>query len=243
MPLLDHFRPPLDDRRSWQEFHGQWPAMIVLHLADRLPPGYEAGPTVQLGVNFEIDIGAFEQDMPDEERIGPPSSGTGTALEAPPMPSLSVETDLPMQDEFEVRIYDAKRGRRLVAVIEIVSPANKDRPERRRAFTAKCLTLLQQGVCVSIVDLVTIRDFNFYVELLDQIGTTDPTVNTETPALYAVTCQTRRNGKKPRLDTFHFPLALGKPLPKLPIWLTDELQLWLDLEATYRDTCRVLRIA
>lgn len=243
MPLLDHFRPPLDDRRSWQEFHGQWPAMIVQHLADRLPAGYEAGPTVQLGVNFEVDIGAFEQDLRDDERVGTHSGGVGTALEAPPMPSLSVETDLPMQDEFEVRIYDAKRGRRLVAVIEIVSPANKDRPEHRRAFTAKCLTLLRQGVCVSIVDLVTIRDFNFYLELLDQIGTTDPGLPAEAPSLYAVTCRTRTNGKKPVLDTFNYPLALGVPLPKLPIWLTGDQLIWLDLETTYRDTCRVLRIA
>ena len=30
MPLRDHFRPPLADRRSWEGFHGQWPAMIVM---------------------------------------------------------------------------------------------------------------------------------------------------------------------------------------------------------------------
>ena len=29
MPLRDHFRPPLDDIASWEELHGQWPAMIV----------------------------------------------------------------------------------------------------------------------------------------------------------------------------------------------------------------------
>jgi hypothetical protein len=35
-----------------------------------------------------------------------------------------------------------------VAAIEIVSPANKDRPEHRRKFVAKCAALLQQGVSV-----------------------------------------------------------------------------------------------
>src|SRR5438552_138747 len=39
---------------------------------------------------------------------------------------------------YEVLIYDAKRGRHLVAAIEIVSPANKDRPEHRNVFVAKC---------------------------------------------------------------------------------------------------------
>src|SRR5438105_15541063 len=47
-------------------------------------------------------------------------------------------TDLPAQDTFEVRVYDEQRGARLVAAIELVSPANKDRPEHRRAFVLKC---------------------------------------------------------------------------------------------------------
>jgi hypothetical protein len=52
-------------------------------------------------------------------------------------------------------VYDQRRGRHLVAAVEIVSPANKDRPENRRAFVTKGAALLQQGVCVSLVDLVT----------------------------------------------------------------------------------------
>ena len=39
-----------------------------------------------------------------------------------------------------------------------------------------------------------------------------------------------------------FSLAVGKPLPTLPLWLSDELNVSLDLEAGYEDTCRILRI-
>ncbi len=53
----------------------------------------------------------------------------------------AVETELPDADEYEVRVYDARRGRRLVAAVEIVSPSNKDRPEHRRVFVAKCAAL------------------------------------------------------------------------------------------------------
>ena len=106
-----------------------------------------------------------------------------------------------------------------MAAVEIVSPANKDRAETRRAFVAKCAALLQQSVCVSIVDLITTRNFNLYADLLALIGDT------------------------PRLETWAYPLALGKPLPKLPIWLTEEQAIDLDLEASYEETCRVLRIA
>ena len=52
------------------------------------------------------------------------------------------------EDEYEVRIYDVERERRLVAAVEIVSPANKDRPEHRRVFVTKCAALLQQRVSV-----------------------------------------------------------------------------------------------
>ena len=52
---------------------------------------------------------------------------------------------------------------------------------------------------------------------------------------------TERSGKRP-LDTWFYPTALGQPLPTLPIWLDVDLGVFLDLEASYEETCRVLRI-
>src|SRR5207248_8908266 len=116
--------------------------------------------------------------------IDVPADGNGgavTAVWAPAQPTLAVETELPDSDEYEVRVYDTKRGRRLVAAVEIVSPANKDRPEHRRLFVAKCAVLLRQRVSVSIVDLVTVRDFNLYADLLDMLGQRDPSLGPEPP--------------------------------------------------------------
>jgi hypothetical protein len=55
------------------------------------------------------------------------SGGVAVVPHAPPQPTLTLETELPDQDEYEVRIYDERHGRRLVAAIELISPANKDR--------------------------------------------------------------------------------------------------------------------
>ena len=118
-------------------------------------------------------------------------SGVALAAWAPPQPTLTLEAELPDQDEYEVRVYDARHGRRLVAAIEIVSPSNKDRPESRRAFVAKVAELLQRDVSVSIVDLVTIRDFNLYADLLELIRGSDPTLGAGPLALYAVTVRGR----------------------------------------------------
>jgi hypothetical protein len=155
---------------------------------------------------------------------------------------LAVATDLPAVDEYEVRVYDTRRGGRLVAAVEIVSPANTDRPEHRRAFVAKCASLLQNRVCVAIVDLVTTRDFNLYNDLLELFGQTDPSLVEGHPSLYAVSCRWARKGDGWLLETWTRPLALGRPLPTLPLWLAEDLAVPLELEQSYEETCRVLRL-
>lgn len=145
--------------------------------------------------------------------------------------------------EYEVRIYDAERGRRLVAAIEIVSPANKDRPEHRNVFVAKCAVLLQKGVAVSIVDLVTVRHFNLYAELLAFIAHSDPTLGAEPPNIYAASCRWVEKGKRTVLEAWSHVLAVGRPLPILPLWLTEDLVVPLDLEPSYEQACHDLWIA
>jgi hypothetical protein len=128
-----------------------------------------AEPRVHLGNYYEIDVSTFEQDEDSVPKLGPAresSSGISTATQALPAPTLTFDADFPEQYAHEVLIFDLERERRLVAAVEIVSPANKDRRESRQLFVAKCFNLLRQDVCVSIIDLVTIRQFNLYSELL-----------------------------------------------------------------------------
>lgn len=245
MPLRDHFRPPLDNVSSWEELHGQWPAMIVLSLASMLPRRYVAVPRIHLGPFVEIDVAAFEKE---EANGGLPEAANGSegsavaTLWAPSRPTLAVATELPSLDEYEVRVYDTKRGRRLVAAVEIVSPANKDRPEHRRAFVAKCAALLQEQVSVTIVDLVTTRTTNLYAELLDLIGQSDPALSSGSSPLYAVACRaTKPNGSWELQAWFHF-MQIGEPLPTVPLWLADNFSIPLNLEEGYEAACKVLRM-
>lgn len=218
--------------------------MIVVALQRRLPRRYVAVPGVHSGRLIEIDISTYEQDdpAPGFPDAGNGNGGVATAVWAPPPPTLAVATDLPEQDEYEVRVYDSNRGQRLVAAIEIVSPANKDRPQHRRAFVAKCAALLQKRVSVTIIDLVTTRNFNLYAELLELIGQSDPALGSEPPTLYAVACRSAQQGDAWLLETWFHTLVLGQPLPTLPLWLADNLSVPLELEACYAETCRVLRI-
>ena len=244
MPLRDHFRPPVSKSSSWEGFHGGWPMVMVQQLRDQLPPRYVAEPRVHLGSYYEIDVSAFEQH---EEReadfgsLGEPDVDTATEPHAPPLPTLTLDAEFPEQYAYEVLVFDHERDRRLVAAIEIVSPANKDRPESRQLFVAKCCNLLRQNVCLSIVDLVTIRQFNLYTELLALLDRSDPAFDPPPPT-YAATCRKRQLGRRTKLDTWSSPLVVGHPLPTLPVWLTETQSVPLELETTYEETCRSLRI-
>ena len=243
MPLRDHFHPPISKRSSWEGFHGGWPMRIVEELAPKLPQGFVAEPRVHLGNYYEIDVSAFEEDA-GSASLDPAATGSGslaTSLEASPAPTLTIDAEFPDQYAYEVLIFDLARERRLVAAIEIVSPANKDRPESRQLFIAKCFNLLRQGVCVSIIDLVTTRQFNLYAELLALLERTDPALNPP-PALYAVTCRKRSGGRRTKLDSWFRPLTIGQPLPSLPVWLSETQTVSLDLEPSYEETCRILRV-
>lgn len=164
------------------------------------------------------------------------------ATYAPPKPSLTLEPQLPNQDVYEVRVYDSRRNRRLVAAIEIVSPSNKDRPETRGTFASKMAALLKHDICVSIVDVVTTSGFNLYADLMNFLESTDPALGHEPPPIYAVTIRTRYEGRRRLIDNWYHPLTMGQPLPTLPVWLKETWAISLDLESSYEETCRTLRI-
>lgn len=240
MPLRDHFHSPVDDYSSWEELHGAWPGIIAIRLNTILPREYRGVPRVHLGSAIEVDVAAFENETP----VGAIGDGikAGTALVwSPAQPTLLLETDVPTPPEYEVRVYDERRGRRLVAVVELVSPRNKDRAESREAFVSKCHALLQEGVCVAIVDPVTERQSNLYAELAERIGADPPAVAAS--SIYAVSCRALSVRRRWRVEAWQHELAIGSALPTLPLWLTESLHVPLELETTYEETCRGLRIA
>lgn len=132
MPLLDHFHPPLLDRRHWEGHHTRWATNMADSLNDRLPSEYFAESRVSYGMRVEVDVGTFtELGLPEP----PNGNGGGTAVQtrlwAPPTPVAVMPGTFP--DEFEVRVFSSSAGPILVAAIELVSPANKDREDTRRA--------------------------------------------------------------------------------------------------------------
>jgi hypothetical protein len=238
VPLRDHFHPPVENIASWEEVHGAWPATIAYRLNATLPPQYRCGVKVHLGTLVEVDVATFERDS-ETEAPDEASNGMRRSWE-PESPTLLLETEELAPAEYEVRVYDSTRAQRLVAVVELVSPANKDRSQSRKAFVDKCHAMLQQGLCVVIVDIVTNYTANLYAELAARLGAKPPSI--ADCVIYAVTCRTRPGCRGVRVETWERELVVGAPLPTLPLHLSESFKVPLELEATYEDTCRGLRI-
>src|SRR5207237_10500161 len=115
-------------------------AMIVAGLSRKLPERYIAEPRVHLGWSIEIDVATFDEDELEAMAAGRGDNGGGvaTVVWAPPRPTLTVATDLPDLDAYEVRVYDDEGARRLVAAREFVSPAYQDPADRRRSCRSPC---------------------------------------------------------------------------------------------------------
>ncbi|HEV3118781.1 MAG TPA: DUF4058 family protein [Gemmataceae bacterium] len=235
MPLRDHFRPPLSVTHPWKGFHSAWANAITSQLNDVLPEGYYAIPEVPLGDQIEIDVATLEEGETSAQSGG----GLATAVWAPPQPTLSVAVDFHRLDVFEVQVH-REGGLEMVAAVELVSPRNKDRQTARRHFAAKCVAYLQAGVSVIVVDVVTGRRQNLYAALLEQLGLApgDPGQD----ELYAVACRPVPPEEPGRLETWITSLAVGSPLPTLPLLLEADLTVPLPLERSYEATFVELRV-
>lgn len=237
MPLLDHFHPPHLLRRHWEGFHGEWASVLVNRLNHKLlPQHYYAEPHIHVGTEIEVDVATFEE----VGNLSATGNGSATAVWAPARPKLHLPIDFSALDTFEVRVFSDEGGSHLKAAIELVSPGNKDRPSNRRAFLIKCISYLQQGVSVIIIDVATSRKGSFHPQLLQELQPGSATVSF--PDLYATSYRTIVAEKTVYLDCWPEPLALGQQLPTLPLWLASDFSVPIDLEQSYIDTCENLRI-
>lgn len=241
MPLLDHFRPPLRGPRRWEGFHHAWAANIAQHLnREVLPAEFFAESEISLGPTLEIDVANVEWADGDAGREAA-GAATGTAVWTPAKPLLTFPVDFARLDVCEVRVYEELGGAQLRAAIDLVSPANKDRPGSRRTFAAKCAGYLKQAVSVVIVDVVTERTANLHADLLDALEVSEAAWESPTQ-LYAVAYRPVPVQKRQRIEAWPEVLTLGGALPIMPLWLRVDLSVPLQLEETYAMTCEGLRI-
>ncbi len=238
MPLLDHFHPPLSTQRHWESFHTTWATAIADSLnQDWLPEGYFAEEQLHPAARVEIDVATFEENR------GTISGGLAVASPqtySPPAATWTIPNV--MIEGIELLVFDSEGGPTLVGAIELVSPGNKDRAEARRAFAVKCASYLHQGVGLVIIDVVTSRSANLHNELM---GLIDQAADCQIPGtveLYACAYRPQRRGERSEIEIWPHTVAVGKPMPELPLSLGANLVVPVNLESTYVNACRRRRL-
>jgi hypothetical protein len=231
VPLLDHFNPPLSRTHPWRAFHGAWAAAMA-RLLNRgvLPPGYYAVPFVDADGPVEIDVAALRDDIPAD----------GSGPWSPEAPAMAVAIDPPATGSARVDVLTNDGDPQLAAAVELVSPRNKDRASARRAFAAKCVGYLERGAGLVVVDPVTTRRGDLHAELLEALGAVE--VSTAAAGPSATAYRSVPAGKGAELQIWPSLLVVGRALPTLPLWISPDLAVPLDLEASHTAACEDIRI-
>ena len=207
MPLRDHFHPPLQNNPNAESITASWATMILQRLnAHVLPVGYRA-----------------EQEVFGGVAVAPQPS-------APPA-TLSGEVSFADAELYEVKVFDETA--RIAAAIELVSRSNKDRSEMRRAFAIKCASYLQAGFSVVFIDIVTYRRADLHSELVHLLDLPDSLHWSSRKGTAALSYRIVGAAESTRLEAWPEELTVGTPLPTIPLWLTPDLSVPLELEATY----------
>ncbi len=124
-----------------------------------------------------------------------------------------------------------RHGRgRVVAIIELMSPGNKDSRNAIRSFVEKAADILNQGIHLVVVDLFppTPRDpQGIHKAIWDEFGD----MPFELPSDKPLTVASYIGGDLP--TAYVEPVGVGDPLPGIPLFLTKYDYVPCPLEVSY----------
>lgn len=221
MPIHDWTRV---EAGIFHDFHGLWIQVIKLALNDGLlPPEYYA-LSEQVAVGVEPDVVAWKDRSVDNS-----TNGSQVCVTEPKTRfSAQLGTRLPRKrNQVAVRhISDDK----VVAVIEIVSPGNKDSKHSLRAFLTKTVDLLAKRIHLLLIDLFppTPRDpHGIHAVIQEELAGTELALPADKPLTLAA-----YEADVPPM-AYVEPVAVGDVLPDMPLFLFPGGHVLVPLEKTY----------
>jgi hypothetical protein len=214
----------------FHEFHQSWCVHIKEKLnREQLPKGYYA--------LVEQRVDGPEPDIIAVETMSIDASASTAALLPPP------KTQLVKRSTSDSLRYSQKANRisvrhalgEVVAIIEVVSPGNKDSRHAYRSFLEESLSILRSGINWVIVDLFPPSDRDplgihhaIWSELTDEVF--------EWPTGKNLTCVSYEYAND--ITAYLEPIVVNDLLPSMPLYLSVGNYVLLPLEETYQSTLR-----
>ena len=215
---------------TYHVLHYRWIAAIMDRLnSGVLPPEFFALPEQKVS-GVEPDV--ITLSAHDAVR---PSPG-GVAL-APPKASVIERANKVHYARKTDRIAIHHDTGKLVAVIELVSPGNKDTKHALRSFARKPAAFLRNGVHVLVVDPFPPGRYDpngVHRAIWENVTTSEY----EQPADKRLTVASYQAGSEP--TAYVEPFAVGGPIPDMPLFLVEDFYVTVPLEETYQATWNLL---
>jgi hypothetical protein len=216
----------------FHDFHHGWIEELKRALnRGLLPPDYYA-LAEQITGDFGPDVLTLR--VPRTASPEPHEPGGGVALaEDPPRVRFHVKREIELYAEKANAVVVRHRSNpEVIAMIEIVSPGNKNSRREFDAFVKKADEILKAGIHLLIVDLFPPgpRDPQGIHRAIWGDGPEDDAVTP--PPDKPLTCAAYIGGR-PR-EGFVEPVAVGDALPEMPLFLTPGVYVPVPLETTYR---------
>lgn len=226
MPIHDWTTVPAG---LFHHFHQQWTIEIAQTLnRGRLPKGLSALVEQRAGAK-EPDVLAIESWANSRRELHDNAGGLLT-LERPQAAIVYRSTN---------EIYATRANRiavkhylgRTVAVIEVLSPGNKDSRAAVRDFIEKAIDFLRLGVHFLLVDLFppTTRDpLGMHKAIWDEISDEDFVFPPGRDRLLASYEAGREKG------AYVEPIGIGDAMPDMALFVAEGMHVKVPLEATYQ---------
>jgi hypothetical protein len=228
MPLHDW-----TDRPGWEGVHHLWITELLRWVKPRLPEQYRAfigsAPLLAIGGPPERpDLGVRQWSSdPGSEPAPGAALPSGDAMQIEPDEEIAVATFDPV-----TALFVGRHGR-LVSVVEVISPRNKDRPVSRNSYLARYLSYLMGGVHLVLIDVHRRPlSFSFADGIAKELQMAQPALPTPSAVSYRVGEPAAAGGRM--LAIWRRPFSIGQPLPTIPLPLTEELSVPVELEPTYQ---------
>ncbi|MBY0522852.1 MAG: DUF4058 family protein [Gemmataceae bacterium] len=222
----------------FHDFHTVWIANLRTVLNDGLlPPGYYALAEQHFGGPITDVLTLHTNPASGSLPPLPPDTGGTAVAEAPPHVRRVIQMESAAIARRRTLAVRHVSGHRLIALIEIVSPANKDRARSVEEFARKVVSALDVGIHVLLVDLFPPGPHDpqgmhgIIAQHLSQSG--EPY---DLPAEEPLTLASYAAG--PALDVYLEHLAAGASLTDIPLFLRPDRYINVPLETSYRAAYR-----
>ena len=224
MPMHDWTRV---EAGIYHAFHHEWISEIGRALNRSLPEDYYALPEQQ-AAGFGPDVLTLQLDDPADDHA---PGGTATATAIKPQTRFTAEIDKVFHKRKKSSIAVRHvSGDRIVAMVELVSPGNKSSEYPYKSFIDKACELLEYQIHLLIVDPfppgprdpdgVHAAIWGRYAEEKFDLPEDAPL----TLVSYECDSHTR---------AYIDPIAVGSPLPSMPLFLQPHAHIPVPLEETY----------